>query len=173
MPRVAFDAALHQQASDVVDSNRGGAEHRGAETLAEIARLGNDADDDKFGRGVTSQLQERERLPNSRIVRRQTKLGAARHKLVFAVDAQGSRFLLRMNGICDYDQVRGVQMGRQIEPRRAEVENFNVRAAFILATKHFHGQWAKAVIAKQNVPYADNARSRGAAAGAGIHRTFT
>jgi len=44
-----------------------------------------------------------------------------------------------MNGICNYDQVRGVQIRREIQPGRAEVEDFNIRAAFVLATKHFHG----------------------------------
>src|SRR5208282_1017473 len=173
MPAAAVDAALHQQAGNVIYGDRAGAQDRGAKTVAQAAQLGNDADDDKFGRGVTGQLQERESLPNSRIVRRQTKLGPASHKLVFAVDAQRSRIFLRMNSIRDHDQVRGVQMRREIQPRRAEVENFNVRAAFVVAAKHFHGQWAKAVIAKKNVSYADNAGSRRSAAGAGVHRTFT
>jgi hypothetical protein len=122
---------------------------------------------------VTGQPQSRERFPNSRIVRRQAKLGPASQKIVFAVDAQRAGLLLGMNSICDYDQVRGVQIRREIEPRRAEVENFNVRAAFVPATEHFHGQWAKAVIAKKNVTYADDAGSRGYPAGTSAHSTFT
>jgi hypothetical protein len=119
MPAPAIDAALDQQASDVIDSNRGGAEHRGAKTLAQVARLGNDTYDDNFGRGVTGQPQSRERFANSRIVRRQAKRGPASQQVVFAVDAQRAGLLLGMNSICDYDQVRGVQKRREIEPGRA------------------------------------------------------
>ncbi len=178
MSAAAIDAAPHHQASDVIDGDRGGAQHGGANAFAEGARLGNDADNDKFGRGVTHEPQLRQRLLKAWIVRRQTKLGPAGQKVVFAVDAQCSRllFLMRLNRICDYDQIRAVQIRSEIQPRRAEVENFNVRAAFVLATKLFNGQGAETVIAHQHVSqpyYAHVLRSWQRGASRRVHKTFT
>ena len=63
MPAGAIDAALDQQASDVIGSNRGGVQHGRANTLAEVARFGNDADDDKFGRGFARQASNAPETP--------------------------------------------------------------------------------------------------------------
>src|SRR5271157_381984 len=126
MPAAAIDGALQQQAGDVIYRSRGSDQHRGADTRAEVARLGNDTYDDEFGRGFASQPQMRERLLKPRIVGRQTKLGPASQKVGFAVDAQCSRLLFRMNSVGDHDQVSAVQIWREIQPRRTEVDNFNV-----------------------------------------------
>ena len=60
-------------------------------------------------------------------------------------------FSFRMNSIRDHDQVRAVQIRSEIQSRCAEVKNFNIRTAFVLATKHFDSQRAKAVIAHQHI----------------------
>ncbi len=119
--------------------------------FAEVARFGNDADDDKFRRGFARQPQMSQRLLKSWVVARQTKLGPMRQKVGFAVDTQRSRLLVRLYSICDYDQVRAVQIRREIQARCAEVKDLNIRAAFILATKLFDSQGTKAVIAHQHV----------------------
>ncbi len=79
------------------------------------------------------------------------KLGAMPSNIGFAIDAQGSRFLICIYSICDYDQVCTVQVRREIQSRRAEVEDLDIRTALVLATKHFDREWAKAVITHKHV----------------------
>ena len=82
---------------------------------------------------MTSQFQLRQRLPNSRVMRCQTKLSVRRPKIIFAVDAQrsGLFFYMRMNSICNYNQIRIVQIRREIQSGRAEIENLNIRIALV------------------------------------------
>ena len=153
MPAAAIDGALHQQSSDGIDRNQAGIQHGETNTAAQIAGLGNNADDNHFRRGVACQSQLRQGLLHSGVMRCETKLSLRRCKIFIAIDEQRSWlfFFTRMNRIGYHNQIRVVQIGREIQSRCAEVENFNLRIALVEGTKHFDRQRPKAVIAKKNV----------------------
>jgi len=61
-------------------------------------------------------------------------------------------FLLHgMNSIRNHNQIRIVQVRREIQSRRAEIENFNIRIALVEGTEHLDRHWAETVIAEKNV----------------------
>jgi hypothetical protein len=160
------------------------------DAFAEAAGLGNDSDDNYFGRSVTSQSQLRQRLQNSGVMRCQTELSRRRSslrrsslrqsKIVVAIDAQRSRrfFFTGMNSIRNHNQIRIVQVRREIQSRRAEIENFNIRIALVEGTEHLDRHWAETVIAEKNVTKPKHGNStkglpRGCISKTCTHNTFT